>query len=162
MGRLGHGAALLIRIGIAIDNDLVRLLPFAVIAVLFAMPFLAWIASFLASASFESNLRALLAWTVFGYLLELPLLTLVLLHRRYWMSMFAPFVWTGPVIYAIALGTGFVVQRQRYEAGTSSWRPRTVLWVGSLAVLVRGFGAFYPIVLWYYARRDLRRATPAA
>ena len=146
-----------IRIGLAIDNHLVRLLPFYVIAILFAMPFLAWAASFLASESFESNLRALLGWTVFDYLLQLPLLILVLLHRRYWHSILAPSVWASVVIYAIALGTGFVVQRQRYEAGTSSWRARTVLWVGTLALLVKGLGAFYPIILWFYARRDLGR-----
>ena len=146
-----------IRIGLAIDNHLVRLLPFAVIAIVLAMPFLAWIASFLASASFESNLRALLGWTVFGYLVTLPLPILVLLHSRHWVSAFAPLMWAGIVTYVIALGTGFAVQRQRYQAGTSSWRPGTVLWVGAFG----GFGGLYPIMLWYYARRDLRRAGAA-
>ena len=88
-----------IRIGLAIDNHLVRLFPFAVIATVLAMPFLAWIASFLASAGFESNLRALLGWTVFGNLVTLPLLILVLLHSRHWVSAFAPLMWAGIVTY---------------------------------------------------------------
>jgi hypothetical protein len=150
-----------IRIGLAIDHHVVRLLPFAVIATLLAMPFLAWGASFLASTSFESNVRALLVWTVFGYLFALPLLILVLLHRRHWVSALAPLMWADIVTYAIALGAGFAVQRQRYQAGTSSWRARTVLWVGTFALLLKGLGPFYPIMLWYYARRDLRRAGAA-
>jgi hypothetical protein len=142
-----------IRIGLAIDNQLLRLLPFAVIATVLAMPFLAWIASFLASPSFEVNLRALLGWAVFGNLLMLPLDILILLHSRHWVSALAPLVWAGFIAYAIALGTGFVVQRQRYEAGKSSWRAGTVLWVGTLT----GVGGLYPILLWYYARRDVPR-----
>jgi hypothetical protein len=72
-----------------------------------------------------------------------------------------PIWWAGIVAYVLALGAAVAVQRDRRNAGRSSWRPRTVLWVGWLATFVGGAGFLVPALVWWGAWRDRRRTDAA-
>jgi hypothetical protein len=63
--------------------------------------------------------------------------------------------WANTVCYVMALGAAYAVQGTRWRVGASNYKPRTLLWAGTAAVLLCGsMAGLVPGIAWFAGRRD--------
>lgn len=164
---IGSGTVLPLGVRLALfaDNQFVRVMPFAVLAIALAMPLLAWGAAHLRASGPAGHVRSLATWSCLS--LGLQCAAFVAFWKAPTALVLAGLLsawWVGIVAYVLGLGAAVAVQRDRWSAGRSTWHPRTVLWIGWLATFVGGAGYLVPALVWFGARRDQRLAarTPSS